>query len=104
MPNAIFGGRDAIALGCMDILSARGLRVPADVSVVGFDDTMLARSAHLSTVRQPLRGVGKRAVQFVGAQVEAKLQDTPWKGPKNIVSPTEIIEAQTLAKPRAKKL
>ena len=104
LPDAIFGGSDAIALGCMDILSARGLRVPADVSVVGFDDTMLARSAHLSTVRQPLREMGNRAVQLLVAQVEAKLQDTTWKGPKNIVFPTEIIEGQTLAKPRAKKL
>ena len=104
LPDAIFGGSDAIALGCMEVLSARGLRVPADVSVVGFDDTMLARSAHLSTVRQPLHEMGHRAVQLLVAQIEAKLQDTAWRAPKNIVFPTEVIEGLTLTKPRAKKL
>jgi len=104
VPDAIFGGSDAIALGCLDTLLARSLRVPADVSVAGFDDTMLARSAHLSTVRQPLREMGHRAVQLLVAQIEAKLKNTPLRVPVNTVFPTEIVPGHTVAKVRAKKL
>ena len=104
LPQAIFGGSDAIALGCMDTLLSRSLRVPADVSVAGFDDTMLARSAHLSTVRQPLREMGHRAVQLLVAQIEAKLKNTPLRVPANTVFQTEIVIGQTLTKPRASKL
>jgi len=104
LPDAIFGGSDAIALGCIDTLLSRSLRVPADVSVAGFDDTMLARSAHLSTVRQPLREMGHRAVQLLVEQVEAKLKNTPLRVPVNTVFPTEIVLGHTVAKPRAKKL
>ena len=104
VPDAIFGGSDAIALGCIDALLSRSLRVPADVSVAGFDDTMLARSAHLSTVRQPLREMGHRAVQLLVAQVEAKLNNAPLQAPANTVFPTEIVDGHTVAKPRAKKL
>ncbi|XHS77810.1 LacI family DNA-binding transcriptional regulator [Burkholderiaceae bacterium UC74_6] len=104
VPEAIFGGSDAIALGCIDTLLARSLRVPADVSVAGFDDTMLARSAHLSTVRQPLREMGHRAVQLLVAQVEAKLANAPLRVPANTVFPTETVTGHTVTKPRAKKL
>ena len=103
LPDAIFAGSDAIALGCMDTLLSHSLRVPADVSVAGFDDTMLARSAHLSTVRQPLREMGHRAVQLLVAQVEAKLKNTTLRVPANTVFPTEVVPGQTLAKPRAAK-
>jgi len=104
VPDAIFGGSDAIALGCIDTLLARSLRVPADVSVAGFDDTMLARSAHLSTVRQPLREMGHRAVQLLVAQVEAKLANKPLKVPANTVFPTETVTGHTVAEARAHKL
>jgi LacI family transcriptional regulator len=102
-PDAIFGGNDAIALGCIDTLLARGLRVPADISVTGFDCTMLARSARLSTVRQPLREMGQRAVQLLVAQIEAKLQGMAWRAPINIVFPTGIVDGQTLAPATAKR-
>ena len=103
LPEAIFGGSDAIALGCMDTLLSRSLRVPADISVAGFDDTMLARSAHLSTVRQPLREMGHRAVQLLVERIEAKLNNTPVRVPVNTVFPTEVVIGQTLSKPRATK-
>jgi len=104
LPQAIFAASDAIAIGCLDTLAARGLRTPADVSVVGFDDTALARSAHLATVRQPLREMGHRAVRLLMDRIEAKHQDAIYRAPSNIVLPTEIVLGQSLAAPRTKSV
>lgn len=64
-PTAVFAGNDEIALGAIETARARGLRVPEDLSVVGFDDTILARTASppLTTVRQPLREMGGVALR-----------------------------------------
>ena len=59
-PTAIFAGSDEVALGVMEAARSRGLRVPEDLSVVGFDDTQVARlaSPQLTTIRQPMREMG----------------------------------------------
>ncbi|MEV0204543.1 LacI family DNA-binding transcriptional regulator [Streptomyces sp. NPDC050788] len=64
-PTAIFTGNDEIALGVIETARTRGLRIPEDLSVVGFDDTDLAQMASppLSTVRQPLREMGGAALR-----------------------------------------
>jgi LacI family transcriptional regulator len=71
-PSAIFAFNDSMAIGAMQAASARGLRVPADVSVVGFDDTADAAIAvpALTTVRQPLAELGRTAVSLLLRQVE----------------------------------
>ncbi|WP_406313310.1 substrate-binding domain-containing protein [Streptosporangium sp. NBC_01639] len=65
VPTAVFAGCDDIALGVLEAARARGLRVPEDLSIVGFDDTQVARMASppLTTVRQPLREMGGVAVR-----------------------------------------
>jgi LacI family transcriptional regulator len=64
-PTAIFAGSDEVALGVIEAARARGLRVPQNLSLVGFDDTQLARMASppLTTVRQPLREIGGVALR-----------------------------------------
>jgi len=64
-PTAVFAGNDEQALGVVEAARTRGLRIPEDLSVVGFDDTQLARMASppLTTVRQPLREMGAVAVR-----------------------------------------
>ncbi|MGP3960626.1 LacI family DNA-binding transcriptional regulator [Nonomuraea sp. 3N208] len=64
-PTAIFVGCDETALGVMEAARARGLRIPEDLSIVGFDDTQIARMASppLTTVRQPLREMGGVALR-----------------------------------------
>jgi DNA-binding LacI/PurR family transcriptional regulator len=71
-PTAIFAFNDAMAIGAMQAIAARGLRVPADVSVVGFDDTVQAPIAvpALTTVRQPLAELGRTAVSLLLRQIE----------------------------------
>jgi LacI family transcriptional regulator len=64
-PTAVVTGNDEIALGVIESARVRGLRIPEDLSVVGFDDTLIARMASppLTTVRQPLREMGGVAVR-----------------------------------------
>jgi len=63
-PTALIGFNDKAAVGALAAAAERGLRVPADLSVAGFDDIDLAQatSPQLTTVRQPLREMGRMAV------------------------------------------
>jgi LacI family transcriptional regulator len=68
VPTAVFAASDEIALGVMEEARRRGIRVPQDLSVVGFDDTFLAPRATppLTTVAQPLVEMGQLAVRSLG--------------------------------------
>jgi LacI family transcriptional regulator len=66
-PTAIFAFSDQLAIGAMQVALARGMRVPEDLSIVGFDDTAeaaLFRPA-LTTVRQPLAEMGRMGVSLL---------------------------------------
>jgi LacI family transcriptional regulator len=67
-PTAIFAGSDQQAFGVYEAARQRGLRVPQDLSVVGFDDLPVARwvSPPLTTVRQPLSEMGAAAANMLG--------------------------------------
>jgi LacI family transcriptional regulator len=64
-PTAVFAASDPIGLGVLEAARERGLSVPRDLSVVGFDDTYLAEHATppLTTVRQPLQDMGRVALR-----------------------------------------
>ncbi|WKX12242.1 LacI family DNA-binding transcriptional regulator [Streptomyces sp. NL15-2K] len=64
-PTAVFAACDELAAGVIEAARLRGLRVPEDLSVVGFDDTPLARvtSPPLSTVHQPINEMGAVALR-----------------------------------------
>jgi LacI family transcriptional regulator len=66
-PTAIFGGDDMMAIGAMHVVAQRGLRVPDDISVIGFDDVESAAYMipQLTTIRQPLYEMGYRAGERV---------------------------------------
>jgi len=65
--TAVFCFNDIAAIGAIRALSEAGLRVPADVSVVGFDDIQSAAfcTPSLTTVRQPLNEMGKRGARIL---------------------------------------
>lgn len=66
-PTAIFAGSDLTALGVLDEARRRGLRVPEDLSVVGFDGTELTEQSvpRLTSVSQPLQEMGRTALRSV---------------------------------------
>lgn len=64
-PTAIFAASDALALGVLDSARARGLKVPGDLSLIGFDDVEVARYVGLTTVHQPLFETGCRAAELL---------------------------------------
>jgi LacI family transcriptional regulator, xylobiose transport system transcriptional regulator len=65
-PTAIFAGSDMQALGVMEAARERGIRVPEELSIVGYDDIPLARwlTPRLTTVHQPLRRMGEEAARL----------------------------------------
>jgi len=69
--DGVFAASDSLAAGAMDVLREAGYRVPVDVGVVGFDNSVWAQRCEpaLSTVDQPAAGLGERAAQSVLAQL-----------------------------------
>jgi DNA-binding LacI/PurR family transcriptional regulator len=92
-PSAIFALNDRMALGVIRAATALGLHVPADLSVVGFDDIALATllSPPLTTVRQPGFAMGVAAARLLFAMLSG---ETP---PSPPAIPTELIIRGTTA-------
>jgi LacI family transcriptional regulator len=101
LPQAIFCANDNLAMGAMEALAKAGFRVPHDLSIVGFDDTLAARSTvpQLTTVRQPLRAMGIKAVELLIERIQSMHGDGVEKETRNIVFPTELIIRSSVAQP-----
>lgn len=78
-PTAVLAMSDMVAIGVMSVAEAAGLRVPADLSVVGFDDIPAAEwtSPPLTTVRQPIVEKGKLAARILIERMNGKAVDSP---------------------------
>lgn len=84
--TAMVGLSDVLALGGLDELRRRGISVPGDWSVVGFDDVDAAGRAKLTTVRQPIR--------LRGRHVGRLLRD-PTSEPRQVVLPVSLVVRDT---------
>ena len=87
-PTAIFASNDVMAMGAMDAIRTRGLRVPEDISVIGFDNIPQAALIHpaLTTVHQPLEQMGRIATQML-----LDMLKNPEKEIGRIELPTQLI-------------
>jgi LacI family transcriptional regulator len=98
-PTAIFASNDVMAMGAMDAIRSRGLRVPQDVSILGFDDIPQAAMVRpaLTTVRQPLEQMGRLATQMLIDQLK-----NPEKQIGRIELPTQLIVRDSTSTPKDK--
>ena len=99
-PHAILCGNDLIALGAIDALVDRGLSVPKDVSVVGYDDIWFASSrlVELTTVRQPRESMGQAAVTLALKRLAEGAGE-----PQDVILPHTFVPRRTTAARRAKR-
>lgn len=99
-PTAIFASNDDMAFGVIEAARDRGLRIPDDLSVVGFDDIPQAAIVHppLTTVRQPLEQMGRAATRML-----LKLIDDPQIQVESIALPTELVVRQSCQAPRPRR-
>jgi DNA-binding LacI/PurR family transcriptional regulator len=96
-PTAVFAASDTQALGVLEAARARGIPVPDDLSVVGFDDIEVSSYAGLTTVRQPLRESGQKAIALL---LEALTSEEP-PPPEVHQLGLELVVRSTTAPPRA---
>jgi LacI family transcriptional regulator len=97
-PTAIFASNDVSAFGVMEAVQEHGLRIPDDVSVVGFDDIPQAVHVHppLTTVRQPLVEMGRTATRMLLEYIK-----DPQRLIERVELPTELVIRQSCRPPRA---
>ena len=96
-PTAILAFNDSMAIGALTTARARGLEIPADLSIVGFDDTVEAEIAYppLTTVRQPLKELGRMAVDLL-----FRLMAEQWSEPLHVELATRLIVRASAARAR----
>lgn len=101
-PTAIFASNDDMAAGVVASANRLGLRVPDDLSVVGFDDTTFATAIwpQLTTVRQPIADMAAAAVALLSRHLSAEKADDEEKEdmPRDVVLDFEILSRDSLKK------
>lgn len=100
-PTAVIGYNDLVAIGVTEALRRAGLQVPADVSVVGFDDILTARlvTPALTTVAAPMRYMGATAVRNVLAMIRGA---QPRSG-RAFVMPVKLVVRDSTAQRSRKR-
>jgi LacI family repressor for deo operon, udp, cdd, tsx, nupC, and nupG len=99
-PTAIFCFNDEMAMGAVETAKRRGLRVPLDVSIVGFDDIRFARCIEppLTTVAQPMRAIGEGTVALLLAILASDAE-----APESVTLPHTLTIRSSTAPPRASR-
>jgi LacI family transcriptional regulator len=97
-PTAVFCANDLLALGVLQEMTLRGLRVPQDVAIVGYDDIGFAAAAAvpLSSVRQPREQLGRTAAQLLLEEIE---QDGRHEHRHVVFQPELVVRQSSSRKP-----
>jgi LacI family transcriptional regulator len=100
MPSAIFAGNDMMGIGALRAAAERGINVPHDCSIIGFDDIELGRFTYpaLSTVGQSVRALGEMAAQTLIERITGTAAGTAGApARRRVVAPRLIIRESTAA-------
>ena len=89
-PTAVFAFSDEMAIGAMRAVRDHGLRVPEDVSVAGFDDHDVSWSLDLTTVAQPVVGLGESVAQLLLDRLENQAEPPP-----HLVYPVTLVPRES---------
>jgi DNA-binding LacI/PurR family transcriptional regulator len=95
-PTAIFAASDTQAIGVLAAARELGLRVPQDLSVIGYDDIEVAEYLRLTTIRQPSYEMGVEGVRLLLETIE-----DPSEEPQEILFSTDLVVRATTARPLA---
>jgi LacI family transcriptional regulator len=97
-PTAVIAYNDMVAIGAMDAIKQKGLSIPQDISLIGFDDLTLASEVvpPLTTMQVPKELMGRMAAELVFSGSRDK-----GRPPHKILLPTRLVERASTAKPRA---
>jgi DNA-binding LacI/PurR family transcriptional regulator len=97
-PTALFCAYDALALSLIRELQHRDVRVPEEISVVGFDDipSVSMGLPGLTTIRQPMTRIGELATEMLLELIEGAAEPG-----RQVILPTELVLRQSAAPPRA---
>jgi DNA-binding LacI/PurR family transcriptional regulator len=104
-PTAMLCFSDVMANGVVRAAEERGLRVPDELSVVGFDDSPLARRMRpaLTTVRQPVEAKGRAAAGALTALITKAKSGTGKARTRHVVLPTELVVRDSTAPPLTRR-
>ncbi|MFD0587996.1 LacI family DNA-binding transcriptional regulator [Paenibacillus sp. GCM10027627] len=96
LPSAVFAADDFMALGVMDAFKNEGIRIPRDVSVVGFDDQIYASEFHpsLTTIQLPFEQIGRQGVDIL-----MKLIKDPTKRNVTVELDPQLIIRESTGRP-----
>lgn len=97
-PTALFASNDVMAFGAMEAARERGLRLPTDLSIIGFDDIPQAEHVHptLTTIRQPLEEMGHSAVRLLLKYIANPLAEI-----ERVELPTELVIRESCQVPHS---
>ena len=98
-PTAVFAVNDLMAIGALRAIRAAGFSVPADVSVVGFDNIPLASEVvpPLTTIAQPVEEMAKIAVELLLSRISDRRG--PAETERHVLTPF-LVEGQSAGRPR----
>lgn len=93
VPNAVFATNDFAAIGSLGAMLTRGLSVPEDVALVGYNDTPLAESVGvpLTTVRSPMHEMGRRALDALMRAIGGEGQESTQLEPELLVRASSAV-------------
>ncbi len=96
-PTAVFAVNDLLAIGMLQGFVTRGLRVPEDIALIGYDDISFAAAAAvpLSSIRQPRADLGRRAAELLFEEIEALDEDRPHEHQSVRFTPALVVRRST---------